>query len=628
MRRAIILAAGKGDRLQPLTADLPKCLVAVNGEPLLLRALRALAAVEIREAVIVIGYKGDVIRERVGTRFAGVEIRYVEAPHYATTNNIHSLWDAREFLDEDVLLLEADVIFDDEVIAALLREPGSSAAVSPHQRALSGTVVRCDGHGQIRSFVLGAEQSAGFDPEGAFKTVNIYLLRGALLRDCLLPRLEQRIEAGQVQDYYESIFRDFVADGSVTDLAAVNVAASRWYEIDDHRDLEVAEFMFLDRDAQFDRIQELHGSYWRYGFVDHSYLYNMHFPPRAMLDNLRDDLSEIVTNYPVGQAELARLVADWTGVRADHLAVANGGAELIKVLGNAHLGELAIPTPSFNEYEAVVSPQRLHRLPLEAPSFDLDAAAFAEFAIACGADTAVIVSPNNPTARTVPRDQLLHAAQRLRAHGCRLIVDESFIEFARDGQVGSVESMVEAQPNLAVLKSMSKVFGIAGLRLGYLLSADRELVDAVRASLPVWNVNGLAEAFLRAVGRYRREFIQSCDFTRASCRELQGRLRALPGLEPIEADANFVLCKLSDPSSGGPSIEAAEFARRLYVDHNILIKDCTAKSMPEADRYVRIASRTPAENERLVQALEQTLLTARQLVPAKSREEPQGAQRR
>jgi histidinol-phosphate/aromatic aminotransferase/cobyric acid decarboxylase-like protein len=603
--------------------------VEVNGEPILERALRALAAHDIREAVIVVGHKSEVIRARLGNRFEGIEIRYVDAPLYASTNNIHSLWDARDFFDQDILLLEADVVFDKEVIGAILRQPGSAAAVAPHHRALSGTVVRCDGQGRIGSFVLGADQDASFDSAGAFKTVNIYLLRAALLRTHLLPRLTQRIDGGHVHDYYESIFRDFVADGSVTNLAAVNVDASRWYEIDDHRDLDVAAFIFLDHDAQFDRIQELHGSYWRYGFVDHSYLYNMHFPPPAMLADLRDDLREIITNYPVGQTELARLVADWTGNSADHLVVANGGAELIKVLGNAFLGDLAIPTPSFNEYEEVVDSQRLHRMPLTQPDFDLDTGAFVDFTIACGANTAIIVSPNNPTARSVPRNEILEAAQRLGEHGCRLIVDESFIEFSSDGEAQSIESMVESYPNLAVLKSMSKVFGIAGLRIGYLLSADQEFVDAVRASLPIWNINGPAEAFLRAIGRYRREFAESCSLTRTACLDLYERLRALPGLEPIEPDANFVLCKLADASNGGPSIGAVELTRHLYVNHNILIKDCAGKSMPQADRYVRIASRTPTENNHLVQALQRTLLNTQDLVPAEPvQEERHRAQRR
>ena len=606
VRRAVILAAGRGDRLQPLTNHLPKCLVEVNGEPLLSRALRALAACGLQEATIVIGHLGEVIRERIGDHFAGLEIHYVDALDYDTTNNIRSLWDARDYFDKDILLLEADVIFDREVIEALVCQPGSSIAVAPYHSALSGTVVRRGEQAEVVSFHLGADQRAGFDPAGSYKTVNISLLRAGLLRDQLLPRLDRLIEDGQVQEYYERTFRDFVADGSVADLAAVDVSASRWYEIDDQRDLEAAEFLFLNRDSQFDRIQHLHGSYWRYGFVDHSYLYNMYFPPDAMLQDLQGDLREIVTNYPVGQAECARLISGWTGADPDQLVVANGAAELIKILGNEFLGDLAIATPSFNEYEEVIAADRLHRLPLAAPNFDLDLSALVAFAIDRGCDTAVVVSPNNPTARSVPRDDLLRAASELEAHDCRLIVDESFVEFAGEGLNGSVEPFLEAHPNLAVLKSMSKIMGIAGLRIGYLRSTDREFVDALRAELPIWNLNGLAEAFLRSVGRYRREFLESCDLTRATSIDLYERLQSLPGLQPIEPDANFVLCKLTPDSSGEPP-DARSFARRLYVNHNILIKDCGAKSMPDANHYLRIAARTPAENRQLVDALRQLL---------------------
>ncbi|MEZ4502975.1 MAG: aminotransferase class I/II-fold pyridoxal phosphate-dependent enzyme [Dehalococcoidia bacterium] len=609
IRRAVILAAGKGDRLQPLTNDVPKCLVELGGEPLLTRALTALAAQGVTEAVIVVGHLGEVIRERVGTRFAGLDVRYVEAPDYETTNNIRSLWDARDYLDEDVLLVEADVAFEDGVIEALQRAPASAAAVAPFEREFSGTAVTCGPDGRIASFVLGADQDASFSRATAWKTVNVYALRAPLLVAEVLPRLCARIEAGRVHDYYESVFAELVTDEGAPPFFAVDVSAHRWYEIDDHRDLDAAEFRFLDRDAQYDRIQTLHGSYWRYGFVDHSYLYNLHFPPQAMLDGFRSELGDIVTNYPVGQRELARLVGDWTGADPDRLAVANGAAELIKVLGNGFAARMTIPTPSFNEYEAVIPPDQLNRVPLEAGSFDLDVGAFAEAAIAFGSDTAVIVTPNNPTARSVPRDEVLRLARLLEEHGCRLIVDESFVEFSRAGMASSVEDAIEDHPNLAVIKSMSKVFGIAGLRLGYLLSADARLVEAVRGALPIWNVNGLAEAFLRSAGRYRREFEESCDLTRDHTRGLFEQLEAMNGLEPLEPDANFILCRLDDAQPSGP-----DFARRLYVEHGILVKDCAAKSMPDADRYLRIASRTPEENARLVEAMRAALVDAPSVV--------------
>jgi len=614
VRRAVILAAGKGTRLQPLTSNVPKCLVKIGGVPLLERALQSLASQGVTEAIIVIGYRGDVIRDRIGSQFANVAIHYVDAPDFDTTNNIHSLWDARDYLDEDILLLEADVAFDTTVITALLAHPGSSAAVAPSQRSLSGTVVHQNEHNQIIRFTLGSEQGPDFDFSSALKTVNIYLLRGQFLRESVVPSLCRAIEAGHVNRYYETVLQECIAKGDITNFIAVDVSARRWYEIDDHRDLDAAEFLFQDRDAQYHRIQQLHGSYWRYGFTDHSYLYNMHFPPLTMLEVFRDDLREVITNYPVGQNEIARLTANWTGANPDNLAIANGAAELIKILGNQFMQRMTIPTPSFNEYESVIPAAGLNRFPLTPGTFELDIDAFAESAIQWCSDTAIVVTPNNPTALSVSRENIIRLASRLEPHNCRLIVDESFIEFARPASptrpnnttsvipAGSIEDAIEDYPNLVVIKSLSKIFGIAGLRIGYLLSADRDLIQAVRAALPIWNINGLAEEFLRIVGRYRAEFDASCDLTRSAAAQLYEDLRALPGIDPIEPDANFILAKLTNPLAS-----ALEVARHLYIEHNILIKECTSKSMPEATRYLRIASRTPDENRILVAALANVL---------------------
>ena len=478
------------------------------------------------------------------------------------------------------------------------RCPEAAPRVAPFQRPLSGTVVHRNAGDYVTSFTLGADQGPGFDADNALKTVNIYLLREALLRDLVVPRLCRTVEAGHVERYYETVLQECVADGSMRDLAAVDVSSHRWYEVDDPRDLDAAQFRFLEREAQYEPIQRLHGSYWRYGFVDHSYLYNMHFPPAEMMDVFRDDLHEIVTNYPVGQQELARLVADWNGAEPGQLAVANGGAELIKILGNQFMQRMTIPTPSFNEYEEVIASEGLNRFPLDPVTFELDVDAFAESAIEWESDTAIVVTPNNPTALSVSRADILRLAKRLEAADCRLVVDESFIEFARDGERNGVENAIQEHANLVIIKSMSKVFGIAGLRIGYLLSADGAFIKAVRRALPIWNVNGLAEQFLRTVGRYRNEFAVSCEQTRATCSALYDDLAAMPGLEPIRPDANFILARLGDGAQS-----AAEVARRLYVEQNILIKDCASKSMPEADRYLRIASRTPEENRVLVEAL-------------------------
>src|SRR5664279_2572447 len=160
----------------------------------------------------------------------------------------------------------------------------------------------------------------------------------------------------------------------------VDVSSSRWYELDDSRDLEFAEFMFLSRERQYDRVQSLHGSYWRYGVVDHSYLYNLHFPPPDMLNDLRDEVPDIVANYPVGQLELDRLVAQWTAADPASIVVGNGAAELIKVLGQHLIEKMTISVPSFNEYENVLRLEQIDRVALDPVTFELDLDAFAESA--------------------------------------------------------------------------------------------------------------------------------------------------------------------------------------------------------------------------------------------------------
>ena len=603
VRRAVILAAGMGTRLSPLTLDTPKCLTEINGQPILIRGLRALANLGLSEAVIVVGHHAHKVRERVGSSCFGLDISYVDAPHYLTTNNICSLWEARDYCDEDILLIEGDVVFDETLMAEILEQSGSAVAVVPYHRELSGTIVRRDQSGRITEFVLAVDQDEDFSIEGAYKTANVYLLRAEMMQSHFLPRLCLTVESGQVDDYYEVVLRDLVADESLADLTAVDVSAHRWSEVDDHRDLAATQFQFLDRDAQFDRIQHLHGSYWRYGFVDHSYLYNMYFPTDEMVAGFRHDLSQIVTQYPVGQQEIIRLLSIWAGTDPDHLVVANGGSELIKILGESFVERMTIPVPSFNEYENVLAPEQLNRFPLDPETFELDIDAFGDSAIQSRSNVALIVTPNNPTSLSVSRSDLLELARRLEPHDCKLIVDESFVEFSRLGPAASVESEIEAHPNLAVLKSMSKVLGIAGVRLGYLLTSDPEFLDHFRQRIPIWNINGLAEAFLRSVGSYRDEFVLSCDLVRRTCQDLYQQLSMIEGLEPIEPDANFVFCKITTPGVTG-----AQLARELYVGHGILIKDCTSKSMPNGDVYLRIASRTPSDNRRLVEALAQTRL--------------------
>ena len=245
VRTALLLAAGLGSRLAPLTDAVPKCLVAVSGVPILERLVRALDAHGFRRLVIVTGYKAEIIREYLGERFGGIAIEYVLSPCFETTNNIYSLWLARRLIDEPFLLVESDVVFDEQLLAPLL-EPGR-IAVSRQLPWMGGTTVTLDGGGNVNAFFPPPPGVYGrhCTDAGHFMAVNIC----SLSRDTwgeVSERLDSRVAAGQTGSFYESVFEEMAAAGSMAP-AAVIFPAERWYEIDTPADLKAAELVFPRR---------------------------------------------------------------------------------------------------------------------------------------------------------------------------------------------------------------------------------------------------------------------------------------------------------------------------------------------------------------------------------------------
>lgn len=352
----------------------------------------------------------------------------------------------------------------------------------------------------------------------------------------------------------------------------------------------------------YEELALTHGGYWRYDFVDHAYLYNLYFPPERFFDFLKEKIHELVLNYPVAQGVLANWVGTLIDQPPERIVVGNGAAELIKIV-SAHLGEkLIVPVPSFNEYINAAPEGTVVEFALDPPSFQLDVDKFADEARRCNASIAVVVSPNNPTSILVPKDDLVRLVRKLNEHDCMLIVDESFIDFADDRDQITLERDISQFPNLAIFKSMSKAYGICGLRIGYMLTANADFATKVRSGLHIWNLNSFAEAFLERVPNYQDEFDASCAQVRKDRKQFYLDLCSIPEMVVYKPDANYIFCRLPDHGPSGPDL-----ARTLFVHHNIYIKHCEGKSMPESDRYVRISSRSPSENKHIVEILSNLL---------------------
>ncbi len=234
---AVLLAAGTGSRLKPLTNDAPKCLSEVNGTAILERLVRCLSENGFKHLIVVVGYLDQRVREFLEGSSGEMTVEYVVNPRYSTTNNLYSLWLARLTIDNPFLLVESDVVFNTSLLAGMSQP--DRIATSKLQGWMQGTTVTIDPLQQVSAFQVGTNEAPG---EVCHKTVNMYSFAMATWRR-VTDRLTEHVVAGNVNEYYETVFAEMVADGSLS-LEAVDFDSKCWYEIDTLEDLHEAEKMF------------------------------------------------------------------------------------------------------------------------------------------------------------------------------------------------------------------------------------------------------------------------------------------------------------------------------------------------------------------------------------------------
>jgi histidinol-phosphate/aromatic aminotransferase/cobyric acid decarboxylase-like protein len=342
-----------------------------------------------------------------------------------------------------------------------------------------------------------------------------------------------------------------------------------------------------------------HGGYWRFPELrDFCYLVNPYFPPAEMVQELARSFETLLREYPSSAEVQDELAAKMFGCDPASITVGNGAAELICELGEEIAGaRVGVPVPTFDEYlkrfphsEVVELNPTDHEL---RPDVDRLTAALD------GLDVMVLVNPDNPSGQCLTTRDVLMLAEHAEEGGKRLVLDESFVDFAQREHCESLldQHVLDRFPSLVVVKSISKSYGVPGARLGVLATADAGLLAGIRARRPVWNINSFGEYFLQIIGKYQDQYAMSCDEIRAERTRLIGHLDAVPGLKPLPSHANYVLCEVES------GVTAATTAARLLRDHRILVKDASGKTGLAGREFLRIAIKSPEDNDVLAQAL-------------------------
>lgn len=598
--QAIILAAGMGKRLKDLTSNATKCMVEVNGVTMIERMLSQLDALELNKIIMVVGYESRKLTEYVQSLPIKTKIEFVDNDVYYKTNNIYSLYLARDYLtQDDTLLLESDLIFEDAVLRRLLDNPYPSLAlVAKFESWMDGTVVVLDEENNIKNF-LGKKDFVFEDIAGYYKTVNIYKFSKSFSQSHYVPFLEAYSKALGNNEYYEQVLK-VITLLDKPEIKAERLDGELWYEIDDVQDLNIAESIFTNAKDKLQKFNKRFGGYWRYPhMMDFCYLVNPFYPNRKLLDEIKANFERLICDYPSGQEINALLAAKYFGLHKEEICVGNGAAELIKSLMESVSGKIGMIYPAFEEYPHRKAETDI--VPFFASGRDYRYTADELMAYFDSKDigTLVLINPDTPSGNYIEKTDVLRMADWAKQKGILFVVDESFVDFAKTEESPTLltREILAAYPNLVVVKSISKSFGVPGLRLGVLASGDAARVAAMKKDVAIWNINSFAEFYLQIFEKYKSNYEDALERFKTVRDMYVSALQAVPNLRVIPSQANYVMCELT----GG--VSSTELAETLLDKHNILIKDLSPKKGFDGKSYVRLAVKTPRENDLLVKAL-------------------------
>ena len=603
--QAIILAAGMGRRLGELTKENTKCMVPVNGVRLIDRLLGQLSGLKLNRVIIVVGYQGQKLIDYIGNRYEGkLKIEFAENPIYDKTNNIYSLSMVKDKLQEDdTLLIESDLIFSDRFFPMIIENPYPNLAlVAKYESWMDGTMVRLDEEQHIVNFI--SKDAFDYsDVDSYYKTVNIYKFSKDFLQHQYVPFLDAYTKAVGNNEYYENVLR-IISMLNSHNMKALPVGNEKWYEIDDKQDLDIAEALFADDKDVIRKYYGRYGGFWRFPqMLDFCYLVNPYFPSKRMKDELRSNFDTLLTEYPSGMKVNTLIASKCFGVSEQYIVPGNGAAELIKVLMEGDTkGKTGFIRPTFEEYPNRFDKSLQVTFTPQNEDYRYTADDLMQYFGDKDIKTLMLINPDNPSGNFIPKADVLRLAKWCEDRNIRLVVDESFVDFSVDYKTNSLlsDEILEAYPHMAVMKSISKSFGVPGLRLGILASANKELIAHIKKEVSIWNLNSFAEFFMQIYNKHEKDYLKACDKFVTERADFERQLHTIPYLRVMPTQANYFLCEVLPPYT------ATEIVVYTLRNHNILTRDCSQKpGLDPNKQYMRIAVRNHEDNTRLVEALRQ-----------------------
>jgi len=587
--KAIILAAGSGRRMRPLSDREHKTLLEIGGKTIITRIIDGLTENGIHRIIVGTGHMAERLESYLTKRYPTVAFTFINNSRFRETNNIHTLaliFSAVE-IDEDIILIESDLIYEPSVIRRIIRSDFANVAlVDKFRSGMDGTVVGISENRIVDVFPPHL-QGSRFDFSDKYKTLNIYKFSSGFCNSTFKKLLKYYSKVIDDNCYYELILGILIYIQRET-IYAETVGDEKWAEVDDPNDLKVADFIFSPR-KRLEHLQHSCGGFWNHDILDFCFIRNIHFPNSSIFSEIRNNLENLALNYGSRQSILNQKLAYFLSCDPNRVHTLNGASQIYPLFASTYAGaKVLIPDPTFGEYPRAFPDAHIYpdRVGVDEGTLEERASDF---------DVIVIVNPNNPTGSVIPTDWIYGFSKR--NPGKTIIVDESFIEFS--DQPSLIEAL-EAEPleNVVIVKSLSKSWGIPGLRLGYVYTSQRRLSRQIHRYIPIWNMNSIAEFFLEMILKHRDALDESFALTVKDRTSFRAALTGCGFINCVyPSGANFLLVKFHQSRSDLQFL-AAEMVQR----DAIYIKDVSER-FDDGGFYLRLAVRSPEENRVLVASL-------------------------
>lgn len=594
--REIIGLTGLGNSNEPW-------MVEIDGVPIIERMLTQLDNSIVSRIILITRDNKESLIEFTERLNLKTELVFLENKFYKESKSIYSIFLGREYLSmDDTVILNSQLVLEDNLLESILETDGECVvSVDIYKNWMTGKPVFVDGNARVLS--VGQEpQMASTLQLNSYRMVGICKFDMNFTKKYFVPVLETIIDVqGDSLEYSEPL--NVIAMSNDTRIKALRVSNAVWREINNTEDINQATILFSkDKKSVADKMLGSWGGYWRYpDYLDYFYLVTPYYPPRELVEELQNNFKVLLEQYPSGMRVNAELAASAFGVSPESIIVGNGAAELIKSMMGFIKGKTGFVRPTFDEYPNRYTEIETVNYLVESEDFSYSASDLIEYFDKTTISNLVLVNPDNPSGNYIPKNDMLRMISWARDKGIKIIIDESFVDFSDEINSSLIDQEILNQyPNLYVIKSISKSYGVPGLRLGVLASGDKRLISRMKVDVSIWNINSFAEFYMQICGKYRDSYIKSPDKFRKERTRFISKLQNLRYIRVIPSQANYLMVELLD------GLDAEELKQRMLLEKKVFIKTLS-KKIKGKKQYLRIAIRNEADNDMFIQKLAETL---------------------